>query len=489
MTGQAPGGEAAAAPSAIPRSRILRNTGAQMVGRMAIALLRMVVAAIIARVFGAATFGEYALVLGLLAFAEWIVDFGTTEIFVREVAREPARERALLRIVAALKVVQVPLAMLALALAVAALGYPGHVVQAALAGGVSLLFYAGVLVFRVTFKARLMLEREVAAEAVSVVAMIAMVLATVRMGGGLVALLACHAASRAIFCALCMAFGRRDFTLSVKGVTPADMKWGARISMTVGLIGLLVALYEMVDLVLLSKLATTAELGYYSGAQRLLWPILLALGSIAGTLYPVAARYWPADRARFAEACQQGLDAVAVLAGVALSSMLAAAEFYLGLLGPALVAGAPALRLLSLLVFIKAISSTLGPVLFVVHAQRQTLFFIAVAIAMRVLAIAVLVARMGYLGAAVGAILVEIAFGAAPTVFLLWRHGGLRLSWVATAKVALAIAVAAAATTTVVPGASLAAALLAPLVFLAAAAALGALRVDDLRLLLGRGAR
>jgi O-antigen/teichoic acid export membrane protein len=487
MTGRAPGDEAVAAPSVIPRSRILRNTGAQMVGRVGIALLRLVVAAIIVRVFGAGTFGEYALVFALLAFAEWIVDFGTTEIFVREASREPARERALLRIVTALKLVQVPLAIVTLAVVVLVLGYPEHVVQAALVGGASLVFYAGVLVFRVAFKAHLMLEREVAAEAASVVAMIVMVLATVRMGGGLVALLACHVASRAIFLALCMAFGRRDFALSVKGVTPADMKWGANISMTVGVIGLLVALYEMVDLLLLSKLATAAELGYYSGAQRLLWPILLALASIGGTLYPVTARYWPADRARFAEACQRGLDAVVVLAGVALSSMLAAAEFYLGLLGPHLVAGAPALRLLSLLVFIKAISSTLGPVLFVVHAQRQTLFFIAVAVAMKALVVAVLVNRIGYLGAAIGALLVEVAFGAAPTVFLLRRHGELRLQWGVSVKVALAIAVAAAATAALLPSASLAAALLAPTAFLAAAAALGTVHIADVRLLLRRG--
>ena len=108
MTGQAPGSEAAAAPSAIAPSRILRNTAAQMVGRVAIALLRLAVAAIIVRVFGAGTFGEYALVFGLLAFAEWIVDFGTTELFVREGARDPAREPARLRLVTALHVAHGP---------------------------------------------------------------------------------------------------------------------------------------------------------------------------------------------------------------------------------------------------------------------------------------------------------------------------------------------------------------------------------------------
>ncbi|HEX5130813.1 MAG TPA: oligosaccharide flippase family protein, partial [Usitatibacter sp.] len=214
MTGPAQGHEAAAAVPAPSAARILRNTGAQMAGRIVIALSRLVVAAIIVRTLGAGTFGEYALVLGLLVFAEWLVDFGTTEIFVRELAREPVRQTHLVRIVAALKIVQVPIAFLALAAVALAFRYPEHVLLGALVGGASLAFHAGVLVFRVIFKAHLALEREVAAELASAVAMIAMVAAVARLGGGLVALLACHAASRAIFLALCMAFGRRDFRLS-----------------------------------------------------------------------------------------------------------------------------------------------------------------------------------------------------------------------------------------------------------------------------------
>jgi O-antigen/teichoic acid export membrane protein len=308
------------------------------------------------------------------------------------------------------------------------------------------------------------------------------------MGGGLVALLACHTASRAIFLALCMAFGRRDFALSVKGVSLADLKWGMKVSAAVGMIGLLVAAYEMVDILLLSKLANPVELGYYSGAQRMIWPILLALASVGGTLYPIASRYWPADPAQFTAACQRGVDAVLVLAGIALSATLAAAEFVLGLLGPDLVAGAPALRILSLLVFVKAISSTLGPVLYVVHAQGQTLAFIAVAVVMKAAVIAFLAVKLGYLGAAIGALAVEFCFSVIPTVFLLRIHGGLRLRWWVAIRVALAVAAAAAATMWLLPGSSLAAALMAPCIYLVLAAATGALRIGDVRLLLRRGA-
>ncbi|HEX5129359.1 MAG TPA: polysaccharide biosynthesis C-terminal domain-containing protein, partial [Usitatibacter sp.] len=239
---------------------------------------------------------------------------------------------------------------------------------------------------------------------------------------------------------------------------------------------------------LLSKLGTAVELGYYSAAQRLLWPILLALGSIAGTLYPIAARYWPSHPARFGEACQRGLDAVVLLAGVATASTFAAAEFYLGLLGPALVPGAAALKLLSLLLFVKAVSATLGPVLYIVRTQRQTLLFVSVAVLMKAAAIALLVLQMGYLGAAVAALAVEVVFSTLPTIYLLRRHGGLRLDWGVCVRAAIATAAAIAATSALVPGSSLAGAVLAPVAYLALVAAFGALRLADVRLLLRRGA-
>ena len=468
-------------------SRVLRNTGAQIVGRGFIAISRLIVAGIIVRVFGAGTFGEYALVFGLLAFAEWLVDFGTTEVFIREVCRDPARQGQLLRILSALKLIQVPIAFLALATLVLLMHYPDHVVHAGLVGGLSLAFFAGVLVFRVIFKASLTTEREVAAEFVAALAMIPLIAVVARTGGGLVALLACHVVSRGIFLAICMAFGRSQFRLSVRGVTRKDLAWGTGISLTVGVIGLLVAIYEMLDMLLLSKLGSTVELGYYSGAQRLIWPILISLTAVGGTLYPIVARHWPGDRAAFGAACQRGVDAVLLLAGIALSSTLAAAEFFLGLLGPDLVAGAPALRILSLLVFLKAITSTLGPVLYVVHAQRHTLLFIAAAVVVKAVVIALLASRMGYLGVAAGALVVEFACAVLPTVYLLRLHGGLHLRWAVGAKVALAIAGAALATAWRLPGNGLAAALGAPIVYCLLVICTGVLRLSDVRALWRKG--
>ncbi len=183
-----------------------------------------------------------------------------------------------------------------------------------------------------------------------------------------------------------------------------------RTSAPIGIIGLLVAVYEAMDVLVLSKLGGLSDVAYYSAAQRLIWPMLIGLSSIGSTLYPIAASYWPRERDRFELACQRGVDTVVVLAGFAICAVASGAEFFMGILGSDLVKGAPALRILACLCFVKAITSTVGPLLYVVDAQKQTLQFIVIAVLAKLAALMVLAPQFGYLGVAFGALGVEICF-------------------------------------------------------------------------------
>jgi O-antigen/teichoic acid export membrane protein len=439
----------------------------------------------IVRVYGTATFGEYSLVFGILTVAEWVADFGTNEVFVREVCREPARRGPLLRILTAAKLLQVPAAYAVLAGILLALRYPREIVEAGLLGGLAMVFYGGVLVYRVVFRADLAFEREVMAELVSVLAMIPLIALASSQGAGLRVLVACHVVSRAVFFALCYFLGRGAHHLSVAGVASKDVRWAFQSAAAMGVIGFLVGIYEAADILLLSKL-DFAGVAYYAGAQRIVWPLLMALASVGATLYPVLSSYWPREPRDFERALQNGIHAVVLLAGVALSSLLAGAEFFMGLLGRELVTGAPALRVLAVLCFVKAITSTLGPVLYVVHAQRQALRFIVVALVAKVIVAALLASWYGYMGVAVGALLVEVCFAAVPPVFLLRRFTGYRVKW----RVPLLVAATASAAGGV-PwlfgwAGSFLAAVMAPALFVALAFASGAVHLEELRPLLKR---
>jgi O-antigen/teichoic acid export membrane protein len=424
---------------------VFTNSFAQVAGRMLIALCRLVVASFIVRTYGKSMFGEYSLLFVLLSIADWLVDFGTTEVFVREVCRERDNEPRLLRVLTAVKVIQLPAAISILMAMMLALRYPARIVEAGLVGGLNLVFYAGVLIYRVNFKSTLTIEREVTAESLSVLAMVPMIALVCHYRGSLVALMLCHLISRAVFFGVCFLLGRKRFLPSLQGVTWYDVRWSFQSIAAIGVIGFLVGGYETIDILLLSKLGSFSELAYYSAAQRLVWPVLMALAAVGTTFYPVIASYWPHSRVKFDDACQRGLNTVLVLAGFALSALLAGAEFFIGLLGPDLVRGATALRVLALLCFVKAVTSTAGPVLYVVKAQKKALQFIAVALLVKTGVMAVLAPRFGYMGVAYGALAVEACFGAVPTIYFLQKLTGFHVQWTVPVKVVLGTLIAAAA--------------------------------------------
>jgi O-antigen/teichoic acid export membrane protein len=459
---------------------VFKNSSAQVAGRLLIAVSRLVVAGIIVRSYGKNMFGEYSLVFGLLSIADWLVDFGTTEVFVREVCRDRNGEPRLLRILTAVKLMQLPLAIGILLAIMLVLRYPAHIVWAGLVGGLNLVFYAGVLIYRVDFKSTLTMEREVIAESLSAWALIPMVAVVCRHHGTLIALVACQLVSRGIYFGFCFLFGRKRFLPSVHGVTLRDVRSSFQSIAAIGVIGFLVGGYETIDVLVLSKLGSLSDVAYYSAAERLVWPVLMALAAVGTTFYPVIAAYWPHARTEFDRACQRGLDTVLLLAGFVLASMLAGAEFFMGLLGPDLVRGASVLRVLAVLCFVKAITSTAGPVLYVVRAQMKALQFIAVALTVQTIVMILLAPRFGYMGVAYGALAVETLFGTVPTIYFLQKLAGFHIQWIIPLKAILTTLVAA-----LVPQLlgihGLASALLAPLFYGVLVFLIKAVRVSEVR--------
>lgn len=468
------------------RAGVIRNTAAQGLGRVVVALSRLAVASIVVRRFGRDVFGGYSLVVMLLSIAEGVLDFGVADYFVREVSREPERRETLFRAMTAARLVQIPVAYGFLAVVLFAMRYPSDVVRAGLTGGVGLVFFAAVLLCRVAFRADLAMDREVGAELVSVLATLAMLVPLARPGAGLTTVIGVYAASRAVFGAGCLALARGRYRLSVSGVRPSEVKAAIASSSAIGVVGFLVLLYETLDVLLLSRVSQLSEVASYSAAQRFIWPLLTSLTAIGGTLYPIAASYWPHDRERFENACRRAVDTGLILTGMAVCAILAASGALLRLLGPALAAGAPVLRILAIVLLLKAFSSTLGPVLYVVNAQRRVVRLAVLGIALKTLAIGALAPIFGAIGVASGTLLTEMV-SAGCLVFMVRRHSGFRLSWSVPAKAGIsAIAIGWGIRLTPLP--EWVAAGLAVALYCAALQATGAAPVAEIRALLRRKA-
>ena len=480
---------APAPPPAHSRRRVLGNTLALALGRNLVAISRLVVIALMVRHLGTTVFGEYAVLIALLTVAEGVVDFGSSEVAVREIARQPALRQHLLRVLTASRFIQVPLAFALLMVVVLALGYPTSLLEAAAVGGLSLACLGGALVFRVLFRVDLTMARDMAAELASVVVMVAGVLWAAHSGGGILSVMAAYTLSRLVYFVAGMLLARRQFRLSVQGVQWADLRSSAVACSAIGAAGFLVMVYDPLDVLMLSKLGSVQDVALYSAAQRLAWPLLMVLSAVGGTLYSVVAAAWPHDRARAQAACQRGLDVVVLLGTLALTCTLAGAELLLQLIGPAVTEGAAALRVLMALCLVKAVSMTIGPVLLVLREQRSVLAFIALALVAKAALIFWAAPRHGILGVAWAALVVELVCVMLPSLVLVARRSGLRLHYGLSLRVLAFGLASAGAALALAGGPSLLAAVLGPLLYLGLLAATGMLRPwwRDLKEL--RGAR
>lgn len=465
--------------------RMFRNTAALVVGRNLNSLGRLVVVALITRTLGTTVFGEYALIVAWLTIAEWILDFGTTDVFVREANRAPERRSHLVRVFLALKVVQAPLAVLVLTVGLVVMGYSGHVITAGLLGSVSLFFLAGVALFRASFKAALLMEREVFSESFSVLTMLGLLLLLPRTGFGLMGLMGAYVISRAVYLVGCIILSRGVVELSVKGVRRSELKWAARASFAIGLIGFIVVLHNATDLLILSRLSSLKDVAIYSAAQRFTIPLMMGMHAISVSFYPVLA--FLASPERFREVCKHAVTTTFLLSGLAVVFLWCGAEFLMGLLGTEFVAGADVLRVLAVMCGIKAVSLVAGPVLFLVGAENYALAYMVMALLAKVGVLTAVAPKYGYMGVALGTLAVETLVLAPATLSMVYRRTGFFVPVLDGLRVVGIVVVVILTTGTVASLGSPVAMLVAAPLYVALALLTRAVRISEIRRLLGRG--
>ncbi|MGH9418774.1 MAG: oligosaccharide flippase family protein, partial [Thermoanaerobaculia bacterium] len=330
------------------------------------------------------------------------------EVFVREVNQDLQQRDRLSRIFLALKMIQAPAAALLLWTGLIAMRYPQTILHAGMVASLSLFFTAGVAFCRATFKSVLIMEREVIAEFVSVIAMVASIPFVAHYGWGLTGLMGAYALSRAVFLSGCLVLARKRIVFSLRGLTSGDIRWGINSSLAIGVIGFVVVVYNAADLLILSRTANISDVAVYSAAQRFTMPLTMALNAIAVSIYPVLAFLKSPDL--FHKTCQRAVDTTLLLGCFALVFLWCGAEFCLSLLGRQLVYGADALRILAVVCVIKALPLVIGPVLFLVRAQRYALGYMVVGLLVKIAVMIPVTQRFGYMGAAVGSLAVEVCF-------------------------------------------------------------------------------
>ncbi|MDF2748936.1 MAG: hypothetical protein K0T00_111 [Gaiellaceae bacterium] len=411
-SGVAPGTAPVATTAAVDPGplgpRVARNL-ALLTGGRAIGLsFQFAAFAVIASYLGPELFGVYSFAIAIAAIFRLLPTFGFEQIVPRDIAQRPELEASLVPNVLYVRTLLALLAYGLLALSVVVLGYSPLAQDAALVAGLALVLVAGDTL-RATLATRLRLGWSAAADILESALVLLGAVSLALAGVGLMPFLVLYVVAKTANVALVMigATGMADYRWR-----PRPLTWlpALRQAAPLALAALVIALYYRLDIVVLARIAPSADVGQYGMALRFLDAVVLLTAVLTTVLQPVLARAVVAGGDELRRRYAQAVHLTLVLAAfVAVAGALVSARLVPALPGLHEYEGAGvALALLAPGGALILVATVVQVTLLAARRERTVLRISLAGLATNVALLSVLIPAFSYRGAAAATTLTEL---------------------------------------------------------------------------------
>jgi O-antigen/teichoic acid export membrane protein len=395
--------------------QVAKNTAVLALARIIERTSNLVLVVFVARALDATGLGIYAAAISYFTLIAIAGEMGATNFLVRELSKDPSKTGAY---VVNIAVMAVALSAIVIALSwfvIPLIGYSGELRTALLVVAVAVLPGTLNTIQEAVFVAHQRVEFQTLVTFVAAVVNVTVSLALLAAGYGAVSLVVAFVGvqclmtvSYAVIVNLYLAPLRWEFRVVTARRLLGEMKTFAALSF-------LAAIFAQPEILILSRLSTEAQVGFYSAALKIvnLWQIVPQ--TFMANVFPVLSRFFHLADNRF-EIVQQ--KAVKYLLGVSLptsAGIVVAAEPIIRLFyGSGFEEAVMPLRILALSIPIFSVNAVLWRVLVARGKQAAVLRVLSVSVVARVCAAVLLIALLASLGAA----LATLAILALHTVLL-----------------------------------------------------------------------
>ena len=363
-------GSVAAGPAALRGSVLLGGGYAATIG------LSLISAPLLIRHLGISEFGRYTTVLALVTVVNGLTDAGLMNIALREWASRTGEDRA--RFMRSLMGIRLELSAAGVVVGVLfalVAGYDSTLVIGTLVAGVGMVFTAVANLLTASLQGELRFGWVTVINLVRQVVAVALLVALVLAGAGLLPLLA--STSVAGIAALALA------AVLVRGRMPLrprlrDTQWWPLVRDTLPYAAAIAVntFYFRVTIVVMSLIAAAEQTGYFATSFRVI-EVLIGVPALAiGAAFPILSRSAHSDRDRFAYATARIVD-LSVIAGVGLALGVAlSAPWVVRLLaGPSGAPAAPVLQIQAIALAATFLTMACGFIF--LSLRRHTILLIA----------------------------------------------------------------------------------------------------------------
>jgi len=452
--------------SAHSHRSVFKNIFSLISGRLFVSLSRLLIYLIIIRLTSAEIFGQYIVVMSIIYIGEWLMDFGFTDIAVRNISQDTKTRSKVLHAFSSIKIVQTLVAYCSAVAAIYLLGFT-HLLPATFVGGVALAFFGVAQVYRVNFRLDMTMYKDMISESSGVLVSIILTLIFALNGASVMALVACHTASRIIYFLgnLYFGHGAHKFEFSFKDTT--NIKTLVYHSAPLGLAGIMVSCYDSIIPLVLSKMLSMEAVAAYSVAIRLVYPIVLVTQAINNVFYTLLSNFWASDKNRFVATQQNMVEIICVVACGFFCLVYSGSDFIISIFGESMAESAAILRALSWGILARSMTIAMSSPIIICGGQRKTMWLTLIVVVFSTLLVIYMIPRYGIFGAVGSYLFVEIVITAIPVIFVSLYMADYRLQWLPIIKIYASVGIAVALVSLLTTNGTLLGALLSGLIYIA----------------------
>ncbi|MEI9966461.1 MAG: flippase [Candidatus Moraniibacteriota bacterium] len=366
-------------------------------------------------------FGKYATVLAFFAFFSAILDLGLGPVTAREISREGADEKMILGNVLTLRLIASSLLLLIAPLSLLIFRYPPELEIGIMIAALTTLFSTASLVLNAIFQKYLAMDRVAMIEFAGKVLQLALILIIVRIDAGFLAVTATLLISLSFNAALAYFFSRHYVSFRLR----LDLGYWKRFlveSLPMGATAIITFAYFKFDTILLSLLQSSADVGIYNVAYKIIENLVFFPAMVAGLILPLLSRFIYTDRARFEEIANKTFKVfILIVLPLMVGTFFLAPQIIAIVSGGSFALSVPVLRILIFALACIFFGQYFNMLLIVSNAQRKlmtALLFVAVFnIGLNLF----FIPRYSYIGSAFTSVATELLV-VILTSILVWRH-------------------------------------------------------------------
>jgi len=387
--------------------KIAYNVLVSSVSKILSTVLALISIAFITRYLGKEGFGNYATVLAFLSFFAAIADLGLYSMSTREISKVGADEKKIVGNVFALRIISAIAIALISPLIVYFFPYPAEVKLGIIIVAFSFIFSSGYQVLNGVFQKNLAMDKVAAAELVGKIIQVAIIILAVKMNLGFQWIVASLLFNMVLSFTMIYYWSKKYIHFKIQ----FDWRYWTSFlkeSAPIGISALITFAYFKMDTIILSVMKTSADVGIYNVANKVLENITFFPAMIVGLIFPLMSKNIFTDKKAFNEIANKTLKVFVILVTPLMVGTLFLSQGIIRVIGGGEFAEAGIV--LQILVFSLSMiffGNFFNSILIAAHLQKNLMKILGFAAIINVSLNLFLIPKFSYFGAAYVSVLTE----------------------------------------------------------------------------------